>query len=46
MYAIFLGVLDYTVAFLNHVGISKNFNQVTILHTRGTPVYEKREIRL
>ncbi len=38
-----LGALDHAVAFLNHVGISRNTSQVIILHnkfTRGTPVHE------
>ena len=44
-----LDVLDHTVAFLNHTGMFRNFNQVIVMHnkfTRGTPVYEKRETRL
>ena len=43
---VILGVLDHAVAFPNHLGMFRNFNQVIVLHnkfTRGTPVYEKRE---
>ena len=46
---IVLGVLDHAVAFLNHLGILRNFNQVIVSnnkYTRGTPVCEKRETRL
>ena len=42
---IILGVLDHIVAFLNHLGIFRNFNHVIVLNnkfTRGTPVYEKK----
>ena len=30
----YLGILDHTVAFLSHVGISRNLNQVIMLHTK------------
>ena len=29
-----LGILDHTVAFLNHLGMSRNFNQVIVLHIK------------
>ena len=41
-----LGAQDRTVAFLNHVDVSRNFDQVIILRyklTRGTQVYEKEK---
>ena len=43
---IYLGILDYTVAFLSHTDTSKNFNQVIILHMkliRGTKKAQDRE---
>ena len=45
----YLGILDHTVAFLSHVGISRNFNQVILLHTkfiRGTTNHKKRNVSI